>query len=61
MTNFEDFLREQLDNPEVKAEYDMLRPEFDMIQAMINARKSQNLMQKRLSEQSGITQSDIRI
>ena len=59
MTNFDYFLKQQLDIPEVKAEYDALQPEFDIIQAIIDARKSQNLTQKELSERSGITQADI--
>lgn len=59
MTNFENFKAEMLSNPEVKAEYDALEPEFDIIQAMINARKEQHLTQKELSERTGITQADI--
>ena len=59
MTRFDDFLKEQLNDPEVKREYDALQPEFDIIQAIIDARKSQNLTQKELSERTGITQADI--
>lgn len=59
MTQFDAFLKEQLEIPEVKAEYDALQPEVDIIQAIIDARKSQNLTQKELSERSGITQADI--
>jgi len=43
----------------LKAEYDALAPEYDIIQALIDARKSQNLTQKELSERTGITQADI--
>ena len=46
-------------NPELKAEYDALEPEYDIIQAMIDARKSRNMTQKQLSELTGITQADI--
>ena len=46
-------------NPKLKAEYDALEPEYDIIQAMINARKSKNMTQKELSERTGITQADI--
>ncbi|MBQ0145610.1 MAG: helix-turn-helix transcriptional regulator [Lachnospiraceae bacterium] len=46
-------------NPEVKAEYDALQPEFDIIQAMIDARIEQNLTQQDLSQRTGITQADI--
>lgn len=44
---------------QLKAEYDALAPEYNIIQAMIDARKSQNITQKELSERTGITQADI--
>ena len=59
MTNFNDYLNEQLKDPEIKAEYEALEPEFAIIQAMIDARVSQNMTQKDLSEATGITQADI--
>lgn len=39
MTNFKDFLAEQLEDPEIRAEWDALQPEFAIVQAMIDARK----------------------
>ena len=59
MSNFNDFLAEQLRDPEVKAEYDALEAEFTIMQAMIDARKSAGLTQKQLSEITGIAQADI--
>ena len=59
MTDFKDFLAEQLKDPEIRAEYDALEPEFSLMQAMIDARKSSGLTQKQLSERTGIAQSDI--
>ncbi|MBQ9134653.1 MAG: helix-turn-helix transcriptional regulator [Lachnospiraceae bacterium] len=59
MTNYKEFKKQMLSNPEVKAEYDALEPEFDIIQAMITVRKQLNLTQKELSERTGITQADI--
>lgn len=59
MTNFNDFLTEQLQDPEVKAEYDALEPEYAIIQAMIDARKGKGITQKELSERTGIAQGDI--
>lgn len=59
MTRFEDFLAEQLKDPEVKAEYDTLEPEFTLMQAIIDARKQTGMTQKQLSEKTGIAQSDI--
>ena len=59
MTEFEVFKEELLSDPEVKKEYDALGPEYDIIQAMIDARVKQNITQKELSERTGITQADI--
>lgn len=59
MTQFDNFLEEQLQDPELKAEYDALEPEFSIMQAMIDARRSVGLTQKQLAERTGIAQSDI--
>lgn len=59
MTNFNDFLTEKLENPDLKLEYDKLEPEFTIIQAMIDARKKTGLTQKQLAEKTGIAQGDI--
>ena len=59
MTNFNDFLNEQLKDPDFKKEYDALAPEFSIIQAIIDARKSTGMTQKDLAEKTGITQGDI--
>ena len=58
-TNFDDFLAEQLKDPEIKKEWDALQPQRAIIQAMIDARKESGLTQKELSERTGIAQSDI--
>lgn len=54
-TNFNDFLKDQLSDPEIKAEYDALEPEF----AMIDTRKGTGITQKQLAEITGIAQGDI--
>ncbi len=59
MTNFNDFLEERLKDPNFKKEYDALEPEFNIIQAMIDARESTGMTQKELAEKTGITQADI--
>lgn len=56
---FDDFLDEQLQNPEFKQEYDSLQPESDVVRAIVDARTSQNLTQKQLAEKTGINQADI--
>ena len=58
-TKFDDFLNEQLQDPEVKKEYDALAPEFAIIQAMIDARQASGMTQKQLADKTGIAQSDI--
>lgn len=59
MSSYKAYKQKALQNPEVKAEYDALQPEYDIIQAMINARVQQNMTQKDLSAKTGITQADI--
>ena len=59
MTKFNDFLNEQLQDAEFKAEWDALQPERAIIQAMVDARKETGLTQKQLAEKSGISQGDI--
>ena len=59
MSRYQEFKKRQLENPVIKEEYDALEPEFDIIQAIINTRKQQNITQKELSERTGITQADI--
>lgn len=59
MTNYKDFLNEQLQNEKFKKEYDALDAEFSIVQAMIDARKVSGLTQKDLAERTGIAQADI--
>lgn len=59
MITFDDMLNEQMLNEEFRKEYEDIQPEMDVIRAIIDARISQNLTQKELSERSGINQADI--
>jgi len=60
MSSYIDYRDNALKNdPELKKEYDALAPEYDIIQALIDARKTQNITQRELSEKTGITQADI--
>ena len=56
---FDDFLQEQLQDPEFKKEYEALQPEHAIIQAIIDARQQSGLTQKELSERTGIAQTEI--
>ncbi len=59
MGDFDRYLEKQLENPEFRKEWDDLDPEYNMIQAIIDARKKSHLTQKQLAERTGIDQSDI--
>ena len=59
MSSYKEYKKKALQDPAVKAEYDALQPEYDIIQAMIDARNKEGLTQKELSERTGITQADI--
>lgn len=43
MSNFNDFLNEQLQNSEFKAEYDALEEEFELIQQEIDKNKNEKI------------------
>jgi predicted transcriptional regulator len=58
-TKFNDYLKEQLRDPEFRKEYDALQPESAVIQAIIDARQISGLTQKELSDRTGIAQGDI--
>ena len=59
MTNFNDFLAEQMKDDDFRRAYEALEPEFTIMQAMIDARNAEGLTQKELSKRSGIAQGDI--
>ena len=58
-TSFNDFLKEQLQDPEFRKEYKEMEPEHAIIQAIIDARRISGLTQKELSARTGIAQGDI--
>ncbi|MBR1623249.1 MAG: helix-turn-helix transcriptional regulator [Pseudobutyrivibrio sp.] len=59
MKTFDNYLSNQLQNPEFKAEWEKIQPDLDIMRAMIDARAAQNLTQKELAERTGINQADI--
>ena len=46
MSDFRNYLNEQLQRPSFKAEWDALQPELTIAQAMIDARKESGLTQE---------------
>lgn len=59
MKTLNEFMTEQLKDPEFREEYDKIQPELDVIRALVEARISQNLTQKELAARTGIDQADI--
>lgn len=46
MKTLNEFINQQMEDPEFKKEYEALQPEMDVIRAIVDARVSQNLAQK---------------
>ena len=59
MKTFEDYKKQQMQDPELVREYEAIQPEMDVIRAIVNARTSQNLTQIELAKRTGINQADI--
>lgn len=57
--DFNTYLQEQLKDPEFRAEYEALEPEFAIMRAMVEARKRTGMTQKDLAAATGIYQGDI--
>lgn len=59
MITYKEYKNKCLEDSNFKKEYDDLETEYDIINAMIKARKEKGLTQKQLSELTGISQADI--
>ena len=57
--DFEVWLKEELKDPNFKAEFDRQQPEFAVINAIIEARRNKGITQKILAEKIGTKQSVI--
>jgi ribosome-binding protein aMBF1 (putative translation factor) len=57
--DFNDYKKEVLKNSKVKFEYDKLQPEFELISAIIGARKKAGLTQTQLAQKIGTKQAVI--
>ena len=58
-TNFDEFKAELLENPEVRAEYEALKPKYDMIASLIKRRNELKLSQADLARRLGMKQPAI--
>lgn len=59
MSDFKNYLAQQMEDPAFAAEYEAQRPEYEAIRAVIAARLACNMTQKDLAEKTGIRQSNI--
>lgn len=57
--NLEQLKQEHFKNKKVKEEYDLLEPEFQVVRAIIEARKDQHITQQELADRTGIDRADI--
>lgn len=54
-----EYKEKKMKDPDFAKAYEEMQPEMNVIRAIIEARISQNLTQKELSERSGIAQTEI--
>ncbi len=54
---FSEFKKRALKDPQIKAEYDRLGPEYEIIEAIIRKRLEKGMSQKQLAEKMGTKQS----
>ena len=59
MSDFKNYLAQQMEDPAFAAAYEAQRPEYEAIRAVIAARLACNMTQKELAEKTGIRQSNI--
>jgi len=59
MLTLEEAIAKEMQNPEFKAEWDALEPEFQIIRAIIEGRERNDMTQEQLAEATGINQANI--
>lgn len=59
MRTFRDFLNKRLKDESFCREYEAIRPEMDIIRAILEAWKPKHITQKELATRTGINQADI--
>ena len=56
---FDEYLAKEMENPEFKAEWDALEPEFQINRGIVEGREMNDLTQEQLSAATGINQANI--
>lgn len=59
MLTLGDAIAKEMEDPEFRAEWEALEPEFQIVRAIIEGREVNDLTQKQLAEVTGINQADI--
>jgi predicted transcriptional regulator len=59
MSDLKQYLDEQLKNPGFAAEWERIKPEYEVMKLLVEARTEQGLTQKELAERTGIKQPNI--
>lgn len=54
-----EYKAKKMEDPAFALAYDEIQPEMNVVRAMIDARTSQHMTQKELSERTGIAQTEI--
>ena len=55
----EEYKEKRMEDPDFRQAYIEIQPEMNIIRALIDARVSQNMTQKELSDKTGIAQAEI--
>ena len=59
METIDDFIKEQMQDPEFAKAWEETEPEMNVIRAIVDARTHQGLTQKELAKRTGIAQTEI--
>jgi len=59
MSDHNEYLNKQLENPEFATEWERQRPEREYVEAIIAARMEKDMTQQELADKTGIRQSNI--
>ncbi len=59
MSDFQKYLKQHMKDPMFEAEWKSLEPEYQIMRAIVEARRKSQLTQKQLSQVTGINQADI--
>jgi predicted transcriptional regulator len=59
MSDLQDYLSRQLENPAFAEEWERIKPEYEVMKLLVEARTEQGLTQKELAERTGIRQPNI--